>query len=132
MRNHDLVSGGFPGVNGGGSRAALLELADVRVHLSSRFVLRIPRFGSATGFPIMNGERGLLTYDPSAKAVIFTRADEIETSNSRSYRTTFLVRNSLRRGNRPHQRSRVDLIRYSSLREVDQCEQQELGTIKKA
>ena len=43
----------------------------------------------------MNGDRGLLTYDPSAKAVIFTRADEIKTSNSRSYRTTFLVRNSV-------------------------------------
>ena len=32
---------------------------------------------------------------------------------------------SLRRGNRPHQRSRVDLIRHSSLREVDPCEQEE-------
>ena len=39
---------------------------------------------------------------------------------------------SLRRGNRPHQRGRVDLIRHSSLREVDQCEQEELGIVKNA
>lgn len=35
--------------------------------------------GTLTGLPIMNGERGLLTYDPSAKTVIFTRADENKT-----------------------------------------------------
>jgi hypothetical protein len=45
--------------------------------------------GTITGFPIMNGERGLLTYDPSAKTVISTGADEIKTSDSRSYRATF-------------------------------------------
>ena len=42
------------------------------------------------------------------------------------------VNTPLRRGNRPHQGCGVDLIRNGGLRQVDQCEHQELSVVEHA